>query len=308
MIFRRTTDKWKRFVATFLLAAGAVVAMKVLGTKVRSASLQSEFICSPSRSPWRRLLERGTDEAFLATTGLQRAGFWLLLSAFRRHYVHNHLTTRGGRPPRLITADALGLVLRFFVEPTSWKALAQIHGVPEGTLNRTLLKAEIALFAALRDLEDAQIRWPTLVEQAEWARLVSLKEPLVQGRWGFVDGKNLRVQKPRRQELQNAMYNGWLHAVLITGVLCFGADGCIAWARHNYVGSWNDGETSRVLQAKLMRDDMNLPGHGLLADTAFPVSDSLQGRIITPAKEGEIERAPRNQQAVLTRLSAAKSR
>jgi hypothetical protein len=60
-----------------------------------------------------------------------------------------------------------------------------------------------------------------------------------------VDGKNFRVQEPSDIDLQNAMYNGWLHASLITGVLCFSVDGTLIWGKHNCVGSWNDGESKK---------------------------------------------------------------
>lgn len=53
---------------------------------------------------------------------------------------------------------------------------------------------------------------------------------------------HLNVQKPSSIDHQNACYNnGWLHATLITGVLCFGVDTLI-WGKHNCVGSWNDGD------------------------------------------------------------------
>ncbi|ETK73392.1 hypothetical protein L915_19671, partial [Phytophthora nicotianae] len=29
------------------------------------------------------------------------------------------------------------------------------------------------------------------------------------------------VQQPSNADLQNAMYNGWLHTVFVTGVICF---------------------------------------------------------------------------------------
>ncbi|ETM43401.1 hypothetical protein L914_11110, partial [Phytophthora nicotianae] len=50
--------------------------------------------------------------------------------------------------------------------------------------------------------------------------------------------------EPPRPDDQNAHYNGWLHQVFVTGTLCFGADGLIVWSKHNYPGSWNDGDTS----------------------------------------------------------------
>jgi hypothetical protein len=82
--------------------------------------------------------------------------------------------------------------------------------------------------------------------QRIWSALVTRKEPLLKKKFGFIDGKNYRVQKPGDAELQNAQYNGWLHTTLVTGVMCFGADGTIIWGRHNFSGSWNDGEMSRI--------------------------------------------------------------
>ena len=74
------------------------------------------------------------------------------------------------------------------------------------------------------------------------------------------------------------MYNGWLHSVFITGTLCFGVDGCIVWGKHNFSGSWNDGETSRDFQISMLDDNKNLPGHGVLSDSAFPVGNDLMGK------------------------------
>jgi hypothetical protein len=55
--------------------------------------------------------------------------------------------------------------------------------------------------------------------------------------------------------------------------------------------SWNDGETSRRFQEKLLRDDINLPDHGVLSDSAFPVNGKLFKRIMTPLKDNDLERA-----------------
>jgi hypothetical protein len=154
----------------------------------------------------------------------------------------------------------------------------------------------------LNALDAAKITWPTLQEQVSWAALIQLKENIITGRWGFIDGKNYRVQEPTDTDLQNAMYNGWLHAVFVTGTMCFGADGCIAWGKLNFVGSWNDGETSRSFQKKLLNPAINAPNTGVLSDSAFPVADELRGRILTPAKEGDLERAPLDVRAKLVRI------
>jgi hypothetical protein len=120
-----------------------------------------------------------------------------------------------------------------------------------------------------------------------------------------LDGKNLDVQTPTAAELQNAMFNGWLHAVFVTGCICVKVDGTIAWYKHNVVGSWNDGEISRPFQDKLQREDINLPGYGVVADTAFPVRDGLFQRIISPLKENEIDKFPREVRRSAQQLSSS---
>ena len=84
---------------------------------------------------------------------------------------------------------------------------------------------------------------------------------------------------------------GWLHAVKVTGVLCYGFDGTLIWGRHNYPGSWNDGEMSRRLQSRLANPTKTMPNGCCATDSAFPVSQELSGRIITPLKDGDLEKA-----------------
>ncbi|CAM9978462.1 unnamed protein product [Ectocarpus fasciculatus] len=160
--------------------------------------------------------------------------------------------------------------------------LCTSFGVPPSTLSRTLKKAEEAFQITLRQLPEAAIKWPTVKEQYQCGLKVQVKYPKLIGRWGLIDGKNYRVQKPSSVDLQNAiMFNGWLHATFVTGCLCFGIDGCLLWGKHNVVGSWNDGDISRPFQEKLLPDDINLPGHGVLSDSSFPVRGPLFGRIMS---------------------------
>ncbi|KAF0766532.1 hypothetical protein AaE_002915 [Aphanomyces astaci] len=144
--------------------------------------------------------------------------------------------------------------------------------MPPATLARTLRKAEVALAQALKSLHDAEIRYPTKRQQRQWGVIVSRVEPLVRGVWGFLDGKNYRVKSPTAADLQNAYYNRWLHSTFVTGTLLFGADGTIVWGRHNFVGSWNDADTSMPLRVKLLDPTVTLAGHGVVSDSAFPVT------------------------------------
>ena len=100
-------------------------------------------------------------------------------------------------------------------------------------------------------LRDARIEWPSIVDQRRMARLVASRCQLIKGRWGFIDGKNRRVQKPTASDKQNAYYNGWLHSTLVTGTACYSADGVCVWAKLNCPGSWNDGDMSREFQEKI---------------------------------------------------------
>ena len=89
----------------------------------------------------------------------------------------------------------------------------------------------------------------------------------------------------------------------MTGTLCYGFDGTLVWGKHNCPGSWNDGDTSRVLQQKLADGRYTADGTGICADSAFPVSGDCFGRIVTPLKEGDLERASEECQLGMVALS-----
>ncbi|KAG2908635.1 hypothetical protein PC117_g19884 [Phytophthora cactorum] len=83
--------------------------------------------------------------------------------------------------------------------------------------------------------------------------MVKAREPLLSHTFGFIDGKNLRVQQPFNADLQNAMYNGWLHS-LLDPAYC---------------------PDERV---------------NVVSDSAFPCSTAVTGRILTPLKDRDLER------------------
>jgi hypothetical protein len=215
-----------------------------------------------------------------------------LLSRFSHFFQRKSGPGKSGRPTCVTPATALGVLLTYYRSSSEYMILSRMFGLTSTTISRLIQKSEVALEQALRSIPEAQVRWPTLDEQQRFAAAVQKRHRYVVGRWGFIDGKNYRVQKPTFADMQNAMYNGWLHCTLVTGVFCFAADGTVVWGKHNVVGSWNDGEISRSFQDKLLRDDINLPDHGVLADTAFPTCKGLENRIQTPLKEGELDRIP----------------
>lgn len=100
-------------------------------------------------------------------------------------------------------------------------------------------------------------------------------------------------------------YLGWLHSVLMTGTLCFGADGCLVWGKHNFPGSWNDSSTSFDFQMKLIDPRLTWAGGKVASDSAFPVSGLLEKKIITPLKDGDLERIPAEARAGAIRMNSA---
>ncbi|EGZ26545.1 hypothetical protein PHYSODRAFT_470293 [Phytophthora sojae] len=191
----------------------------------------------------------------------------------------------------------------------AYKTLCGYFGVPHATLSRVLNAAEDAMGRALAGFSPARIVWPTLARQKALARLTAAREPLMPFTWGFLDGKNYRVPPPpthTHPDFQNAHYNGWLHAVFVTGTLCFGADGLIVWCKHNCPGSWNDSDTSLQFRQKLLDAELNPdPRYGVVSDSAFPCGDDMIGRILTPLKEGDLGRLVPSVRPAAQRMSAA---
>jgi hypothetical protein len=249
----------------------------------------------------------GNDENFVNVTSLTKAAFAHLLEAFMvelllLNYVHNV----NGRPKTFkYPHQILGLILVFYCSTMDLKTICQLFGSPPSTTSRMLKFAEKVLMKTLITIPEAQVKWPTLQQQIEWGQLVQNKNELIVGRWGFIDGKNYHVQKPSQAELENAHYNGWLHTHIITGTLCFGVDGTICWGKHNFAGSWNDGEMSRDFFINLSEPEKNVEGHGVLSDSAFPVTSEMYGKIMTPLKSGELEATPQHLRYGVSRMSEA---
>ena len=116
-------------------------------------------------------------------------------------------------------------------------------------------------------------------------------EQLIIKKFGFIDEKNYNAGQPTNIDQDNALYNRWLLTVLITETLAFGADGCIFWMKHTRPGSWSDGEISRGFREKILSPCQTLNEHIALADSAFPVSGDMKGKIVTPLKRETWERA-----------------
>jgi len=257
----------------------------------------------PQDSASAYLLRTASDVAYISRLGLPVASFYRLLQHFQKFVPHRRAGWPG-RPPSITPAQALALVLEFYCSTSESKTLGALYGLTSRRAATWLERAEVALYSVLQREPLARISWPCFETQRTWGAHMLAYFPLVPNRFGYVDGKNLPVQEPSEIDLQNAMYNGWLHCALVTGVLCFGCDGTLIWAKHNIVGSWNDGEVASKLFTKLMDRAVTLQDYGLVSDSAFPSSKAMFKSIVTPLKEGELDGIPIGLQHFCGQVSA----
>ena len=256
------------------------IAQRQLHDSIRTRNyLQVNDLQHPDDSAWHHLYKNGSDSALVNMISLDKGAFNSLLARFELHYEVLSGPGRRGRPRKLESkSTVLGLILSYYTSTMEYKSLSP------ATLSRTITQAETSLASCLKEIPEAKVIWPSFQQQRDWSALTQAKYPSLCGRWGFVDGKNYKVQKPTDADVQNAQYNGkelikitvgWLHATLITGVVLYGVDGTAVWIRHNCPGSWNDGEMSRGMREKLIDPLLTVAGTGVVSDSAFPVSGAL---------------------------------
>ncbi|TYZ62841.1 hypothetical protein PybrP1_009015, partial [[Pythium] brassicae (nom. inval.)] len=216
-----------------------------------------------------------------------------LLTRFKLFYHIPPPRPQGGRPQKLrFHHQALGLVLRYYVSGSDQSDLSHVFAVPSSMLSRVLRGAEVALSQALAEYPLARISWPSPRRQVELVALVRARVPLAYHTFGFIGGyacwesecmvneaesiaeRMFAVQQPSCRDMQNAMYNRWLHSALVTGTICFGADDNTLWCQHNCPGSWNEADTSVGFRAKFLDEEL-CPDqrYGVVADSAFPCSN-----------------------------------
>ncbi|KAI9906993.1 hypothetical protein PsorP6_004382 [Peronosclerospora sorghi] len=294
----RSRDDEAELAAALLVVTGAKILhgaalLRLLEANMAAREryyLTSSVLPLPFESAWAQLDRHGTDANFIHMMGIPRRAFERLLAAFVPHYAIGSGEGRQRRPTRLAGhRSELAVTLQFYGSNT--KHLCSTFVCPPATLLRMLRCAEEVLEVDLSTLTDAEIRWPTAREQLRWASWIAERGPIVQRKFGFIDGKNFRVQDPSCTHTQNALYNGSLHSVLVTGTIVFVGDGCIIWMKPNCPGSWDNGDTSREFREKLLDPTATLQHLGVLADVSFPVTRRMFGRIVTPLKDGALLRA-----------------
>jgi hypothetical protein len=142
----------------------------------------------------------------------------------------------------------------------------------------------VALSSVLRILPQARVSFPSPAEVSASCAIMKQREPTLPDCYGFLDGTHCAIQSVTEHVTQNAFYNGWKSNTTICNVLLFGVDGTIIYAAYNFPGSWHDAAVCQSLYQKLI----NIPA-AILADSAFPHSRAMAGKILCPLKETERE-------------------
>lgn len=187
-----------------------ILATFLYSTTIRTRSyITSASLQDPYLSAGYHLYINGGERDFISSMGIDRRTFGYLFHCFDQFYFVRSGPGQVGRPSKFFNkGTVLACLLYFYTGTMESKTLCTIFGVPPSTLSRIMQNAELALEKCLRTIPEARFSWPSFTEQQEWAMRVKQKEPLLDGIWGFVDGKNYRVQVPTDSDLQNAMYNG----------------------------------------------------------------------------------------------------
>jgi hypothetical protein len=125
----------------------------------------------------------------------------------------------------LDAAGALGLILHFLNSTMEDRSLSEIFALVPSTVSRYVNFSLHILLSTLRTIDDAQIRWPKDDEFNDLNEIVLARHHTLIGAFGTLDGLNLPVQTSTDQDIENATYNGWLHAHFISSVFAFSATG-----------------------------------------------------------------------------------
>jgi hypothetical protein len=229
-------------VKSALINLAALLLLGKLMSRRNRRYLTNQDIPTPRESAWACLFRSRRDEAFICTMNVNVAGFMDILGRFEPLYETNargnaKQREKGGRPRKLDSAGALGLVLHYLNTTMSMKSLHQIFGIGPSTTSRTLRRALKCLLLVLREHTHAQFRWPTERYMRHLSGLVRNRDPALTGIIGFADGLNLPIRVPSDPIKQGAYFNGWLHGCFVSQVVMFLADGTIGYVRYNCLSS-----------------------------------------------------------------------
>eukprot|EP00471_Norrisiella_sphaerica_P005053 CAMPEP_0184488292 /NCGR_PEP_ID=MMETSP0113_2-20130426/11106_1 /TAXON_ID=91329 /ORGANISM="Norrisiella sphaerica, Strain BC52" /LENGTH=211 /DNA_ID=CAMNT_0026870883 /DNA_START=1002 /DNA_END=1637 /DNA_ORIENTATION=- len=101
-----------------------------------------------------------------------------------------------------------------------------------------------------------------------------LKNPALNGVWGFIDGSMHKSDKPQADAVQREYYNGYYGVCGYKALYLNTSDGCIAWARLS-AGTEHDNSLYAELDLLLHQTMPFTSNLKILGDSAFVPSDHL---------------------------------
>jgi hypothetical protein len=209
----------------------------------RAYLTRPELMANPRvLSPWQSLYRSQSDRAFITTMGLDTATFnHILFTGFQYEWDNTSIprpdTSASGQvrldARSLDAPGALGLVLHYLNSTMRELSLQQIFSLIPTTVNRYLHFGLDILQEVLHKIPAACIKWPTSSQMSEYAEIISIRHPKLGimsegvfcGAFGSIDGLNVPMATADDAEVENATYNGWLHAHVCSNVLVFSPKG-----------------------------------------------------------------------------------
>ncbi len=92
----------------------------------------------------------------------------------------------------------------------------------------------------LRGHPFARVRIPNRKKMREFADMVTMREPMVDGIIGFMDGVSFPAKCTNEHVKQNAMYCSYECNTMVNNLFAYGPDGMVFLAAINFPGSWAD--------------------------------------------------------------------
>ncbi len=306
-----------------LLVVAWVEILRRREERIRQRNIHRIYLTRPDLNPsprvgtpWQHMHARGNDRAFITTMGIDVTTFEYILdqgfaetwdsTPIPRNDISLNALPRIDRRS-LDAAGALGLVLHYLASTMRELSLQQIFGLIPSTVTRYLSFSLQIILMVLRKIPAARIEWPRGETFNDFTDRIVERHDRLFGAFGFIDGLKLPVEESSDQDIENSMYNGWLHDHFISNILVFAPDGAhfnrfahtnasdllftgtVIACRLNAPGSWHDSRVAQTVYEKLRSRTPN--GFYLVADTAFPRGSAALRRggfIRAPMKAGEV--------------------
>lgn len=243
-------------------ALGLWLFTRLRARRRRRHYLMRHALPPPHASAWRHLLTSTDDMPWINAIGFSRS-----VTISLSEHVSRHLSLHASAS--LTVLDVTALTLQYVTTTTNQKQLCQIYGITPAVCSRFLRRGIVSLLAAVEEIHECRVSWPSFDEQHQFAAVVNHFTPSLHRVFGFVDGLYFPVDAPGDFATADAYYNHWKAGETITNVIAFGPDGCILWAFINAPGSWHDSALSQRLYELLSDQQLTAPGFRLLADSAF---------------------------------------